>query len=144
MEAENLPFEVGGVTYQATKMNVWDQLAIGRRLTPALKAIFTPDIFGTALAAAKEGEGLNFSAVDLGKFIPAMADAFYSLTDDDLQRIIRTCCKVVQRQGTSGVWSGIMNAQGGLQYEDIELLQLLQISWKVIEAKLGSFFSIAR
>lgn len=137
-------FEIAGQKYQARKLQVFDQMAIAKRMMPVMKHLLTPEIMLAVAAARADGEKLELAKLDIGKFLPAMADAIYSLSDDDSERIIRTALKVVQRQGPGGVWTGVLTPQGDSMFDDIDLPTMLQIAWKVIEAQLGGFFSIAR
>lgn len=138
-------FPVGGNNYQASKLPAFDQMAIARRLMPAIKTLLTPEVMAS-IAQSRQADGkLDFSRIDLSQMIPAMADAIYSLSDDDAERIVRTSLKVVQRQNAEGtVWSPVMTPQGQVMFDDIDLPVMLQIAWNVIEAQLGSFFSTAR
>jgi len=142
-----ISFQIGGHSYQAGKILPFDQLAIAKRMMPVMKNILTPEVLASVVNAGKNGDGgsgINLSALDLHAIIPAMCDAIYSLSDDDAERIIRTALKVVQRQNEGGVWSNITTPQGLVMFDDIDLPTMLQISWKVIEEHLGSFFNTAR
>ena len=137
-------FEIGDHSYSAGKVPPFDQMAIAKRLMPVMKTVFTPDLMA-AIAMARGGDGaLDLKKLDITQILPTLADAVYALTDEDAERIVRTSLKVVQRKDKAGIWSAVMNVQGGFQYDDIELPEMLQIAWKVIEANLGSFFSTAR
>jgi hypothetical protein len=119
-------------------------------MMPVMKNILTPDILATVMAARIKGDGaeqkggLDLSKIDLAKLFPAICDAIYSLSDADAERIVRTSLKVVQRQNDGGVWSNIMEPSGNMMFGDIDLPQMLQITWHVIEGQLGSFFFTAR
>lgn len=136
-------FSVAGQNYQAAKIPPFDQLAIAKRMMPVMKNILTPEILLNVMQSRGEAGKIDMSKIDLPKLIPAMCDAIYSLSDEDAERIVRTALKVVQRQGAAGVWGSLMTAQGVLMYDDVDLIKMMQIAWKVIEANLGSFFSTA-
>lgn len=138
-----ISFTVGANSYQASKVPPFDQLAIARRLMPVMKNVLTPEVLLNVMQARGEGQVLDIAKIDFKTFIPAMADAFYSLSDDDAERIVRTSLKVVQRQD-KGVWASVLAPNGMSMFEDIDLAVMLQIAWKVIEANLGSFFSTPR
>lgn len=139
-----LSFEVAGQKYQASKLQVFDQMAIAKRLMPVIKNVLTPEILLTVMQARKEGGELDVSKIDLPKILPALADAIYALSDEDAERITRTALKVVQRQQGGGAWAAVLSPQGVPMFDDMDLFSMLQIAWSVIEANLGSFFSTAR
>lgn len=142
-----IAFEVGGKKYQAQNMDVFDQLIVAKRLMPLLKNIVTPEFIAAALAARKTDGGdasSMLASIDTAKILPAIADAFYNLSDDDMRVILTKTLGVVVVQGQGGAYASLMSGHSGvMMFEDIKMPQLLQVAWKVIESQLGDFFSTA-
>lgn len=140
-----ISFEVNGRKYQARDLDIFDQMVIAKRLMPVLKNIVTPEVLGAAMGAKVGDEAPK---VDASKMLGAMADAIYSLSDEDTKAIMQLTLRVVDVQntgaaGAGGVYSPLMAPNGGLLFKDIKLPDLLQVSWKVVEGHLGDFFSTA-
>lgn len=139
------PFKIGEHVYQAGKLQVRPQLMVAKRITPVVMCnSYTPEVIGAVFSARMSGEKLELSKFDLRRLLPAIGDAIKNLSDDDAWYVITETMAVVQRQGAQSVWVPVMNSNGDLQFDDITVPQMLQISWKVIEDNLGGFFSIAR
>lgn len=139
-------FEVAGHKYQAGGLDVFNQLLIAKRLMPVLKTVFTPETL-VALASMEAGdkkpEGMRMDAVQI---IPAICDAVYALSDEDITKLTQMCLRVVQRQQASaqgGAWANVAGPDGGLMFKDIKLPHLVQITARVIGAHLSDFFSTA-
>lgn len=138
-----IEFEVGGCKYQARNMLPFDQLVVAKRLMPVLKNIVTPELIKAALAS-ENGKESALAAIDVGKILPTLADAFYGLSDDDMEVIMNKTLTVVNRAGKGGAYSPLMSSSGGsCMYDDVKLSHMLQIAWKVVEGQIGDFFSTA-
>lgn len=145
-------FEVAGHNYQARTLDIFDQMIVAKRLMPVLKHIVTPTVLGAAMTEepATPGRVKSKKAADFVKrpgvaaVLPAIADAIYSLSDEDLKTIISKCMSVVDRQNTGGAFSPVCAPTGEIMFKDITGAHAVQIAWKVVEAHLGDFFSIAQ
>lgn len=137
-----IEFEVGGKKYQAGRLSVFDQMAVAKRLMPAIKNLVTPE-FINATRSKLESENGGEAKIGVSAIVPAIADAIYSLKDEDAERIVRTSLKVVSRQNSGGAFSPLLASSGDLLFDDVSLPNMLQIAWKVIESHLGDFFFIA-
>lgn len=135
-------FTVGGSQYRANAMPAFDQMVVAKRLLPAIKYVLTPEVLLMLAEAKKPEGGYDMSKIDVVSLLPAMADAIHSLSDDDAERIVRTSLKYVLVQQSGGLWTAVMNQQGGLQFA-LDLKDMLEIAWKVIEGNLASFFPTA-
>lgn len=150
------PFEVGGHNYQARPMDVFDQMVVAKRLAPLMAGIMTPEILGSAmsgLAAAGNVVALDRvrpkkGAVKLSKdsastMLQAMATAIASLSDEDVLLVTKKCLALCTREQPNAGWAPVTNANGDLQFADITVPQVLQISYKVIEPCIAGFFTTA-
>lgn len=141
---------IGSHKYKIGRLSIFDQMVVSRRLMPALKGVVDRDIILQVIAAKGEGPGNTaetlktmFAQGDMVGLIHKLADAIYSLTDEDAERIVRTSLKAVTRQNPGGVFTPVLTPQGHFMFDDLKLGDALQLSWKVIEQHLGDFFSTA-
>jgi hypothetical protein len=133
-----LEFQIDDVTYQAGKLNAFQQLHVSRKLSPVL-----PKLLPAFLSLTKE----ELDSKDLATIAEAVAPAtevLASMADADVEYVIGTCMTVVKRAlpGNAG-WTKAWNEAANLpMYEDIDLGVMLQITWKVLGDSLGNFFSV--
>jgi hypothetical protein len=143
-----LSFEVGKHNYQASNLDVFDQALIAKGLTPAIKSVLSPDILVAIMGARKtigaDAGKIDFSQIGFATYIPAICDAYHSMSDEDVLAIIKKVMKVVQRQNEGGgVWSNVLSPQGSFMFDDIDLPDMIQIIGRIIWWKIESFFSTA-
>lgn len=126
-------FTVGKHDYKSRKMDAFKQLHIARRIAP---------LFGSLGDAYKK-----FSASDKKDplvILEPVSQAISSLRDADVDYIINNCLAVCQRNSSpnagTAVWSNVMSS-GGLQFEDIEMAEMIQIVWYVVQENLGRFMA---
>lgn len=151
-----IQFEVGGQHYQARPMDVFDQMVVAKRLAPLMAGIITPEILGSAMSGLaaqanvvaldrvrpKKG-GVKLSKDSATTLLQALATAIASLSDEDVLLVTKKCLALCSRQQPNVGWSALTNANGDLQFHDITVPQVLQISYKVVEQHLAGFFSTA-
>lgn len=139
--------EVGGVGYRIERLDAMKQFHVARRIAPVLPALVAalPSEPPPNPEAAAEGEA--------PKGLPAVTDEFFAalgplteavakMPDEDANFIISTCLGVCLRANKHGTgWSPVMAPNGRLMFQDIELPQMLQLTWAVIEENLGGFFA---
>lgn len=102
---------------------------VARRISPLLGSL--GDAYKKFLASGKD------PLVVLEPVTLAVSE----LKDGDVNYIINHCLGVCQRQQAANVWANVSTPQGGLQFEDIELAEMLLICWHVIEENLGRFMA---
>lgn len=113
-----MQMEVNGIAYQIGKMNVFTQLHVSRRLAPAFieaKVSDKPELLVIAEAIAK-------------------------MNDDDMNFIVNSCLAVCQRKEGEG-WQKVQSAPGTIQYQDIQLDNVIKLCVETIKDNLGSFFN---
>lgn len=129
-----IEFEVGGKSYAAQQLPPKKQLKVAKRLLPLMSELLTPEF----LATVKKQEGKV--VVDPARVLPAIAQAFHKLSDEDVDTICALTLSSVQRKEGTG-WSTLATPDGDLMHNDVNMPQMLEIVWKVIEGNLGDFFS---
>ena len=118
-----MQFEINGRQYQSAKMDARKQSQGARGLAPAM---------GSLAAVASGGAVDNLSVLEpLAKAVAAMPDA-------DCDFVLDACLSVVSLN-QSGAWVQITNRGGGLQFDVIDMGEMLQIAAKVIQENLGGF-----
>jgi hypothetical protein len=138
-------FQVGEHTYRTTrKLNVFVQDKLIRRLSPPLSGA-APALVD--IAAAMGGKDLDKIALAdlLGKDVldglGPIAKALASVPDEDADFIFSTCLGVVTRRQPGGTgWSPVMSS-GGLMFDDLGLMDMYQLAWRVLSENLSSFFA---
>jgi Phage tail assembly chaperone protein, TAC len=147
-------FKIGEHTYRANKLNARQQFHVGRRIAPLIGQMFAvgPVISGIAAArrATEEEGGENLDdALDTARATEAMlvpfTKALAGLSDADCDYVLDRCLGVVQRlsgANGAGAWGDVFNARANrIQYEDIDLMQMMQITAEVLMDNLGGFFA---
>jgi Phage tail assembly chaperone protein, TAC len=123
-------FEIGGNNYRAGKLDAFKQLHVSRKLAGVL-----PKVLPALIAATTEADGGDMVSL-LSACEPA-AEALAAMPEADVDFVFHTCLGVVQRQQGSA-WSAIWNPQGKvLQFSDIDLPQMTEIVFKVLQDSLG-------
>jgi len=130
-----MEFEIKGVNYRASKLSVFDQLKVSRKLLPVLAGMLG-DFQG--IKAAAQGGDVN-KAIESA--LPKIADSLAEMSEEDTNAIIFPCLSVVARQNGK-VWAPVM-VQGSLMFDDIDLMSMLQIVGRVVGDSLGNFLPAA-
>ncbi len=120
--------EISGQKYRIGNMGARKQLHVSRRLGPAM----------LGLLASSQTKNFNITAM-LG---PAV-DALSKMSDEDTDYVIDHCLDVVQREQDNGQWARIRAGNGGLMFQDIGLLQMLNLTRAVLAENLKDFFPTA-
>ncbi|MGA9607000.1 MAG: hypothetical protein WBR21_08260 [Rouxiella badensis] len=137
-----MEFEIETNTYRTGKLSVFDQLKISRKLLPILAGLASE--FGSlkdlkGLAAENEGSDptLDKFAPLFEKVLPKIADTLSGLTEEDTNAIIHPCLAVVSRKA-GNKWTPVFS-QGELMFDDINLVNMLQLVGRVVVDSLGNF-----
>lgn len=118
-----MEFEIAGQNYRVGKLDPFKQLHITRRLVPVLSGL------------------VEIQDKTFADFIQPIADSIAHMPDTDCDFILQTCLSVVQRQ-QGNAWVGVYAPNTkALMFDDIDLTGMIQITVKVIQENLGSFFS---
>ena len=116
---------IGGQDYTIGKLDARRAFHVARRLAPVM----------SAMAGEEGGEPMNA--------LGSMSEALAKMRDEDADHVINSCLSVCQRKnevhGTG--WSPVAASNGRLMFQDIDLPQMMQLVWAVIQENLSSFFS---
>lgn len=130
-----MEFEIKGVNYRASKLSVFEQLKVSRKLLPVLAGMLG-DFQG--IKAANQG-GDVYKALETA--LPKIADSLAEMSEEDTNAIIFPCLSVVARKNGK-VWAPVMS-QNELMFDDIDLMSMLQIVGRVVGDSLGNFLPAA-
>lgn len=124
-----IEFQIGQHNYKAGKLNAFQQLHVARRLAPVL----------TGLKDVLQGGLGRLKANPLEAVVP-LAEALSAMKDEDTNYIVTTCLGVVQRQQAQNLpWASVTTPQGDLLFDDIDMLVMVQIVWRVLEGSVMGF-----
>lgn len=119
------PFTVGDHEYRVRKMDVRTQFHVMRRLVAVMAPI---------------AEDLKSAAEAPEAVMPRVADAVRSLSNEDCDFILDRCLEVVDRKDGER-WVPVWNKSGRvMQYQDVDLGQLMTLAARVVMENLGGFF----
>ncbi|NEG57961.1 phage tail assembly chaperone [Pantoea agglomerans] len=130
-----MEFEIKGVNYRTSKLSVFDQLKVSRKLLPVLAGLLGDF---QALKSATQG-GDVYRALETA--LPKIAESLADMSEEDTNAIILPCLSVVARQNGK-VWTPVMS-QNELMFDDIDLMSMLQIVGRVVGDSLGNFLPAA-
>jgi hypothetical protein len=151
-------FTINGINYHSSKLPLFTQLHVARKLMPIMGSIleaFKPGMLDALVVKSpvtEDGaEGGNdqlpvdatadtLRNVTIAKLLTIVGDALSHLSVEDTEFIIGSCLSVVRRE-QKGAWAPIWNvAANSLQYDDLHLPQIVQIAVQVVQDSLGGFF----
>ena len=121
-----MEFELNGQTYAVGKIDARAQFHIIRRLAPVL---------GEIAPAAASG---NMTGLDA---LPPLAAAIAGLSDADADYCLFGLLAVVRRKQPQGMGWGPVATGNTLMYEDIGMVEMLQLAWKALEFNMSGFFA---
>lgn len=127
-----MEFEIKGLKYRAAKLSVFEQLKVSRKLLPLLSGLLGEI---KVLRQLKSGQITIEEALKVA--LPVIANTLSDLSDDDSNAIIHPCLAVVSRE-TGKSYTAIFTS-GQLMFDDIDLMDMLQIVARVVGDSLGNF-----
>ncbi|WP_354691097.1 phage tail assembly chaperone [Phytobacter sp. RSE-02] len=134
-----MEFTINSVDYRATKLSVFDQLKVCRKLLPVLSSI-VPDLSALHKAAAVAGESEK-TGQSISTILPKIADVVAGMPEEDVNAILFPCLSVVTRKAITGNWTPVFS-NGELMFKDIDLLTMLNIAGRVAADNLGNFLPV--
>jgi len=121
--------EMEGNTYRIHAMTLFQQFHVSAKLSTVLMGL-------TAIKA-------QTADLPRSRFARALLAMSGNLSDDDREFCVRTCLGSVERQTGPG-WQGLMTGGDRPMFEDITLLQSLELMYDVLDAHdMPSFFAAA-
>lgn len=125
-----MEFELKEHHYRVAKMDVFTQFRLSRKLLPMLMGVVGDP------QSAKSG------STSMESLLPKMAEVISSMSDEDCNAVIYPCLSVVSRQNGK-TWSPVFS-QDVLMFDDIDMMDMLQIVGRVVGDALGSFLPTTR
>ena len=120
-------FELNNFTYQIRPINVFQQLRLTSKLAPMLLML-------------KEQEDKNLIKEKFAEFFPVFSN---NMDENAVNDILKLALSTVFRK-TKTTWLNIYKNEG-LTFQDINLKDMLNILYEVLEAnKLLDFFSVSQ
>jgi hypothetical protein len=111
-------------TYRTGKLDAKTQFHIVRRLLPLVSSIGT----------------LSADRLDMTNMVTAFADAISKLSDEDCDYVLAKALSVCQRK-EGQAWAPVWNRSADrMQYDDIDLVVMMQLTVAVLQENLGGFF----
>jgi hypothetical protein len=136
--------EVNGRRYQVGRLPALTQLHVARKLMPCIAGLskLAPKIQGMLPGSATEDKATDAMAEEvIGEVVGSVGAALSSMSDEDVEYIVKTCLKVcyAEQAGTGG-WAPMANSQGLIMDANLELPDLLRVTMEVVKENLGGFF----
>jgi hypothetical protein len=135
-----MEFKIKGTDYRTSKLSVFDQLKVSRKLLPILAGLLAEYGSIRDMIPKKDGtdaDSESYSAI-FEKVLPKVADQLAALSEEDTNAIIFPCLAVVSRRQDKNSWVPVAR-QNELMFDDIDLLSMLQMVGRVVGDSLGNF-----
>jgi len=141
-----MEFEVDGVAYRVTKMDVFTQMDVLTKTSPLLAAGFVELLQLIELAKERGLASLaDLPIPDLLSMAPNVARELSKMAPADQRFVVTTCLSFCERRtGDGKSWSKVWSA-GGSMYDEItaDLSRMLRIVWQVYNRTFARFFPVA-
>lgn len=134
---------LGKARYRTGRLNAFQQLHVSRRLAP----IFMAQVTGLREAmkdpetveSLKKSTGESPHEMVIAQSLGPVMTAISKMADADVDFILTTCLSVVERDVGSGTWAKVLAPTGQLMYEDITMVDLIQIAAAVVRENCADF-----
>ncbi|MBC3230756.1 phage tail assembly chaperone [Serratia fonticola] len=127
-----MEFEIKGHKYRSNKLNTFEQLKVSRKLLPVLSGLLGE------IKVFKQLQSGQITIEDAIKTaLPTIAQTLSDMSEEDSNAILHPCLAVVLRQQGTGYVAIFANGQ--LMFDDIGLMEMLQITARVVADSLGNF-----
>ena len=150
-------FKVGEHSYRSGKLNARQQFHVSRRLLPLVgeMAAIAPVMSGfsaarqAALAAEigdESAEETMATASGMQSMLVPFSRALAGMADAECDYVLDHCLAVVQRltggNGAGAAYGDVWNQRARrIMFEDIDMMQMIQISAEVLMDNLSGFFA---
>lgn len=131
--------EVEGTTYQIGRLSPRKSFHVARRLAPFFGAIM-PHLHALFMPT-EDGKPptVDDFAVRGAIIVPSIANVLAEMKDEDADYIFDNCLAVVHLRQDRTL-TPVMNANGVMQFDNIDMKAMLLLSAEVIKFNLGDFF----
>lgn len=138
---------LNGVRYSSVKLDVFKQFHIARRLAPVVLSLGMGAALmmkfkeaNTSATPKAEGAEAQDDLIALASAGKPIADVLAAMSDTDSEYVLKLCLGSVSREITGGVgWGPLLNSAGSVMYNDLGLVQMLQLAHAVVMENLGNF-----
>lgn len=137
---------LNGVRYSSIRLDAFKQFHIARRLAPVVLSLGMGASlmmkFKEASASATPKTEAAEAQDDLAAMAAAgkpIADVLAAMSDTDSEYVLKACLGAVSREQAGTCFAPILNSAGTLQYNDLGLIQMLQLTHAVVMENLGNF-----
>lgn len=116
---------IGDKVYRTGKMDAKTQFHVVRRLLPLVSSITS----------------IDREKITAETMVQAIAEAIAKLSDQEVDYVLNRALSVCSRLEGGNAWMPVWNARADrLQYEDIDLSAMMQLTVAVLQENLGGFF----
>lgn len=138
---------LNGIKYSSIRLDAFKQFHIARRLAPVVLSLGMGAVlmmkFKESVASATPKTEEAEAQDDLTAMATAgkpIADVLAAMSDADSEYVLKLCLGAVSRELGGGAGFGpILTSGGALQYNDLGLVQMLQLTHAVVMENLGNF-----
>lgn len=123
--------ELGEHKYRTGRLDAFKQFHLFRKLMPVLS--------GMGATFTEGGFDNDNNAVFWGALGPA-SQAIADMSVQDSEYILKTCLQVCSMWNGSA-WVRITNANGDLMFDNIDMMEMMQLCFEVMKDNLSSFFA---
>jgi len=127
---------VKGRTYRTGRLNAWKQFHIARRLAPLLSGLATAIIDGKMSLE----DGKDLTPAQLTAMVGPVSEALSKMAEADADYVIDACLSVAQRKQEGDSWAPVKGRGGAIQFDDMDMGDLVQITVETVAENLGGFF----
>jgi len=123
--------EINGQTYKHGKLDARKAFHVARRLTPILAGM------------AKAAQAMETASPEArtAVMLDCLAEDISDIPDEALDYVIDACLAVVSRRQDDGRYMSVMT-RGNLQFADIGMDEMIQLTVNVAMEALGGFFGL--
>lgn len=123
--------EIGEKKYRTGKLDAFKQFHLVRKLLPLFSGM------GQSFSNMPDQAGTDA----FWKSLAPVANAIADMSTEDSEWILKTCLTACS-YFNGRTWVPVTTPQGQLMFEDIEMAEMIQLAFTVIQDNLGSFFPV--
>lgn len=138
--------DVYGHRYKIGTLNAMQQFHVMRRLysvsSGAMEGFNKLQEKGGSAMLEKHLSGTkDADDVNILEVIQPLLRAVGQMRDEDVEYVFNQCLSVVERQmpGATG-WARVQSSPGQLMFDDIQMPQMLALTWHVLRVNVSGFF----
>lgn len=133
-------FEFGSLKFKLSKVDVFKQFHVARRMGPILGEI-VPVMAQIHKASEKTGITESEKFEEIAKMAKPIMDGLAKLSDEDANYCLFGLLSAVEIQQASGNWARVAN-DSHLLFQDLELPVLLAAAAAAFKYNLSNFFAV--